>query len=165
MTLDLLITVVLALALIVFILARQLMERPVTQRGLVLPLAVCVLLGILFLAGHPAGAAVLLGGLGWVLGVGTGLVSGQFMRVWRDGATGTVLQRGGWRYLLVIIALLLMRVLIRFSLIASGITVDEAALNDAFIAAIVGNLVGRDIVIALRALKLSGGSLAKLSSQ
>ena len=95
----------------------------------------------------------------------TGLVSGQVMRVWRDEATGIVLQRGGWRYLLVIIALLLVRLLIRFFLIWRGIAVDEAALNAAFIAAIVGNFLGRDIVIALRALPLAGGSFANLSSR
>ena len=165
MLINLIITVVVALALIIFIFARQLMERPVTQRGLLLPLVVCVLLGVLFLAGQPASAAILLVSLGLVFGVGTGLVSGQLMRVWRDDATNAVLQRGGWRYLLVIIALLLVRVLIRFGLIAGGIAVDEAALNDAFIAAIVGNFVGRDIIIALRALKLSGGNFANLSGQ
>lgn len=165
MLINLMITVVVALALISFILARQLMERPVTQRGLLLPLVVCVLLGVWFLAGQPASVAILFVSLGLVFGVGTGLVSGQFMRVWRDAATDAVMQRGGWRYLLVIIALLLVRVLIRFGLIASGVTVDEMALNDAFIAAIVGNFVGRDIVIALRALSLAGGSFAKLSSR
>ena len=84
MTANVIITIILALALIVFLFARQLMQRPVTQRGLLLPLVVCALLGVLFLVGKPAGAAVLLVGLGLVLGVGTGLVSGQVMRVWRD---------------------------------------------------------------------------------
>ena len=49
-----------------------------------------------------------------LLGVGTGLTSGQLVRVWRDEATGIVFQRGGWRYLIVLVALLLVRVLIRF---------------------------------------------------
>lgn len=165
MLLNLMITVVVALALISFIFARQLMQRPVTQRGLLLPLVVCVLLGVWFLLTQPAFVTVAAVGIGVMLGVGTGLVSGQLMRVWREEATGVVLQRGGWRYLLVIIALLLVRVLIRVVLIASGISVDEAALNAAFIAAIVGNFVGRDIVIALRALPLAGGSFANLSSR
>jgi hypothetical protein len=165
MTINLIITVVLALALIVFIFARQLVQRPITQRSLLLPLVVCVLLGGAFLASKPAFVAVAAVVVGVVLGIGTGLVSGQVMRVWRDAGTGIVMQRGGWRYLLVIVALLLVRVLIRFVLIASGISVDEAALNAAFLAAIVGNFVGRDIVIALRALGLSGGSFANLSSR
>lgn len=165
MSIDVIITVVLALALVIFIFARQMMQRPVTQRGLLLPLMVGVVLGGVFLARQPAFVAVAAVGIGLVLGLSTGLVSGQVMRVWRDEATGIVWQRGGWRYLLVVIALLLVRVLIRFVLIASGIAVDEATLNVAFIAAIVGNFWGRDIVIAWRALLLAGGSFAKLSSR
>jgi hypothetical protein len=164
MPLNVIITVVVALALISFLLARQLLERPVTQRSLLLPVVVCVLLGAWFLSTQPAFMAVAEVGIGLVFGVGTGLVSGQLMRVWRDEATGMVLQRGGWRYLLVVIALLLVRVLIRFILIWRGLAVDEAALNAAFIAAIVGNFLGRDIVIALRALPLAGSSFANLSN-
>ena len=165
MNLSLIVTVVLALVLVVFIFARQMIQMPVTQRGLLLPVIVCVVLGAWFLVGQPALAAVAAVGIGVVFGVGTGLVSGQVMRVWRDEVTGMVLQRGGWRYLLVVIALLLVRVLIRFVLIWRGITVDEASLNAAFIAAIVGNFLGRDVVIAVRALPLAGGSLANLSSR
>jgi hypothetical protein len=87
------------------------------------------------------------------------------IRVWRDEATGIIFQRGGWRYLIVLIVLLLARVLIRFVFIWSGSAVDETALNAALIAALVGNFLGRDIRIALRALKLSGGSFTKLSSR
>jgi len=86
-------------------------------------------------------------------------------RVWRDEATGMVFQRGGWRYLIVLIALLLARVLIRFLFIRSGSAVDETELNAALIAALVGNFLGRDIRIALRALPLAGGSFTKLSSR
>jgi uncharacterized membrane protein YjjB (DUF3815 family) len=100
-----------------------------------------------------------------VLGVGTGLVSGQVVRIWRNEATGIVFQRGGWRYLIVLIVLLLARVLIRFLFMRSGSAVDETALNAALIAALVGNFLGRDMRTALRALELSGGSFAKLSSR
>ncbi|HEX6778742.1 MAG TPA: CcdC protein domain-containing protein [Ktedonobacterales bacterium] len=165
MSIDVIITVALALALVIFIFARQMMQRPVTQRGLLLPVVVCVVLGGVFLARQPALVAVAAVGIGVLLGVGTGLISGQVMRVWRDEAPGVVWQRGGWRYLIAVIALLLVRVLIRFVLIWRGIAVDEAALNAAFIAAIVGNFLGRDIVIALRALPLAGGSFAKLSNR
>ena len=165
MNISLVATVVLALALVVFIFVRQMIQRPVTQRSLLLPVVVCVVLAGAFLASHPAFEAVAAVVIGLVFGIGTGLVSGQVMRVWRDAATGIVLQRGGWRYLLVIIALLLVRVLIRFVLIWSGAAVDEIALNAAFIAAIAGNFLGRDIVIALRALPLAGGSFANLSSR
>jgi hypothetical protein len=66
---------------------------------------------------------------------------------------------------IVLIVLLLARVLIRFLFIWSGSAVDETALNAALIAALVGNFVGRDIRIALRALRLAGGSFTKLSSR
>ena len=97
--------------------------------------------------------------------VGTGLVSGQVVRVWRDEATGIVFQRGGWRYLIVLIVLLLAQVLIRFVFMRSGSAVDETALNAALIAALVGNLLGRDIRTARRALLLAGGSFTNLSSR
>jgi len=93
------------------------------------------------------------------------LLSGQLIRVWRDEATGTVFQRGGWHYLLVLIVLLLARVLLRFVFLRSGSSIDETALNAALIAALVGNFLGRDIHIALRALPLVGGSFTKLSSR
>ncbi len=162
MTGTMIITVLLVLAIVVFIFARQIIQRPVTQQTLLLPLILSVALAGLFLAGHPAPEGIAAVGIGAVLGVGTGLVSGQVVRVWRDEATGMVFQRGGWHYLIVLIALLLARVLIRFVFIWSGSAVDETALNAALIAALMGNLLGRDIRTALRALKLSGGSFTKL---
>jgi hypothetical protein len=159
------VTVVIALVIVVFIFARQIIQRPGTQLTLLLPLIVSVALGGLFLAGHPAPEGIVAVLIGAVLGVGTGLLSGQVVRVWRDEATGSVFQRGGWRYLIVLIVLLLARVLIRYLFIWSGSAVEETVLNAALIAALVGNLLGRDIRTALRALELSGGSFTKLSSR
>ena len=158
-------TALLALVIVVFIFARQIIQLPVTQRSLLMPLILSVALGGMFLVGHPAPEGIIAEIIGAVLGVGTGLVSGQVIRVWRDEATGIVFQRGGWRYLIVLIALLLARVLIRFLFIRSGSAVDETELNAALIAALVGNFLGRDIRIALRALPLAGGSFTKLSSR
>ena len=165
MTGSMIITVLLVLAIVVFIFARQIIQRPVTQRSLLLPLILSVALGGMCLVGHPAPEGIAAVIIGAVLGVGTGLVSGQVVRVWRDEATGIVFQRGGWRYLIVLIVLLLARVLIRVLFIWSGSAVDDTALNAALIAALVGNFVGRDIRTALRALPLVGGSFAKLSSR
>jgi Protein of unknown function (DUF1453) len=165
MNTNVIITAVLALLIVVFIFARQIIQRPVTQRSLLLPLILSVALGGVFLISHPAPEGIAAVIIGAVLGVGTGLVSGQVVRIWRDEATGIVFQQGGWRYLIVLIVLLLARVLIRFLIIWSGSAVDETALNAALIAALVGNFVGRDILTALRALKLSGGSFANLSSR
>jgi hypothetical protein len=165
MNTNVIVTALLALVIVVFIFVRQMIQRPVTQRSLLMPLILSVALGGVFLISHPALGAVAAVVIGAVLGVGTGLVSGQVIRVWRDEATGTVFQRGGWRYLIVLVALLLARVLIRFLFLRSGSAVDETALNAALIAAIVGNFLGRDIRTALRALSLTGGSPAKLSSR
>lgn len=165
MNINVIVTAVLALVIVVFIFARQIIQRPVTQRSLLLPLILSMALGGVFLVDHPAPEGIAAVVIGTALGVGTGLVSGQLIRVWRDEATGTVFQRGGWLYLIVLIALLLARVLIRFLFTRSGSAVDETALNAALIAALVGNFLGRDIRTALRALQLSGGSITKLFSR
>ena len=165
MNTNVIVTALLALVIVVFIFARQIIQLPVTQRSLLMPLILSVALGSLFLVSHPAPEGIVAVIVGAALGVGTGLVSGQVVRVWRDEATGIVFQYGGWPYLIVLIALLLARVLIRFVFTWSGSAIDETALNAALIAALVGNFVGRDILIALRALPLAGGSFAKLSSR
>jgi len=165
MNINVIVTAVVALVIVVFIFVRQIIQRPVTQQSLLLPLIVSVALGGVFLVGHPAPEGIAAVVIGAVLGVGTGLVSGQVVRIWRDEATGIVFQRGGWRYLIVLTVLLLARVLIRFVFIWSGSAVDETALNAALIAALVGNFLGRDIRTALRALPLVGGSFTKLSSR
>ena len=165
MNTNVIITALLALVIVVFIFSRQIIQRPVTQRSLLLPLILSVALAGVFLVSHPAPEGIVAVVIGAVLGVGTGLVGGQLIRVWRDEATGAVFQRGGWRYLIVLIILLLVRVLIRFLFPTGGSAIDETALNAALIAALVGNFVGRDILIAQRAFQLSGGSFTKLSSR
>ena len=162
---NVIVTALLALAIVVYIFARQIIQLPVTQRSLLMPLILSVALGGVFLLGHPAPEGIAAAVIGAMLGVGTGLVSGQLIRVWRDEATGIIFQRGGWRYLIVLITLLLARVLIRFLFMRSGSVVDETALNAALIAALVGNFLGRDIRTALRALELSGGSFTQLTSR
>jgi len=162
---NVIVTALLALVIVVFIFVRQIIQRPVTQMSLLLPLILSVALGGVFLESHPTSEGILAVVIGAVLGVGTGLVSGQVIRVWRDEATGIIFQCGGWRYLIVLIVLLLARVLIRFLFIWSGNVVDETALNAALIAALVGNFLGRDIRTALRTLPLAGGSFANLSSR
>ncbi|HJT55409.1 MAG TPA: hypothetical protein VJ761_02850 [Ktedonobacteraceae bacterium] len=164
MSTNVIVTALLALGIVVFIFVRQIIQRPVTQQTLLLPLMLSVALGGVFLVGHPAPEGIAAVIIGAVLGIGTGLLSGQVVRIWRDEATGIVFQRGGWRYLIVLIVLLLARLLIRYLFVWSGSAVDEMALNAALIAALVGNLLGRDILTALRALKLAGGSFANLSS-
>jgi hypothetical protein len=165
MTINVIVTALLALVIVVYIFVRQIIQRPVTQRNLLMPLILSVAIGGVFLVGHPVPEGIAAVIIGAALGVSTGLVSGQVVRVWRDEATGIVFQHGGWRYLIVLIVLLLARVLIRYVFIWSGSAVDETALNAALIAALVGNFLGRDIRTALRALPLAGGSFTKLSSR
>jgi hypothetical protein len=165
MTINVIVTALLALVIVVYIFVRQIIQRPVTQRNLLMPLILSVALGGVFLVGHPVPEGIAAVITGAALGVSTGLVSGQVVRVWRDEATGIVFQHGGWRYLIVLIVLLLARVLIRYVFIWSGSAVDETVLNAALIAALVGNFLGRDIRTALRALPLAGGSFTKLSSR
>jgi hypothetical protein len=107
MNINVIVTALLALVIVVFIFVRQIIQRAVTQQSLLLPLILSVALGGVFLVGHPAPEGIAAVIIGAVLGVGTGLVSGQVVRVWRDEATGIVFQRGGWRYLIVLIVLLL----------------------------------------------------------
>jgi hypothetical membrane protein len=165
MNTSVIITVVLALAIVVFIFVRQIIQRPVTQLSLLLPLILSAALGGVFLVSHPTPEGIIAVVIGAVLGIGTGLVSAQVIRVWRDAASGVVFQCGGWRYLIILIALLLARVLIRFVFVWSGLAVDETALNAALIAVLVGNFLGRDIRVALRALLQAGGSFVNLSSR
>ena len=165
MNTNVIVTALLALVIVVFIFARQIMQLPITQRSLMMPPILNVAVGGLFLVGHPAPEGIAAVIIGVALGVGSGLVTGQVIRVWRDEATGIVFQHGGWHYLIVLIVLLLARVLIRFVFTWSGSAVDETALNAALIAALVGNLLGRDIRTALRALPLAGGSFTKLSGR
>ena len=165
MNINVIVTVLLALVIVVFIFVRQIIQLPVTQRSLLMPLILSVALGGVFLVGRPAPEGIAAVIIGAAIGIGTGLVSGQVIHVWRDEATGIIFQRGGWLYLIVLIALLLARVLIRFVFMRIDSAVDETALNAALIAALVGNFLGRDIRTALRAMPLAGGSFTKLSSR
>src|SRR5258708_15851117 len=114
MNTNLILTALLALVIVVFIFARQIFQLPVTQRSLLMPLILSVVLGGVFLVGHPAPEGIAAVFIGAALGVGTGLLSGQVVRVWRDEATGIVFQRGGWRYLIVLILFLFSLALLPF---------------------------------------------------
>src|SRR5690348_10720789 len=85
---NVIITVVVVLAIVIFIFARQIIQRPVTQISLLLPLVLSVAFVGLFLSGRPTTEGIVAVMIGAVFGVGTGLVSGQVVRVWRDEATG-----------------------------------------------------------------------------
>jgi hypothetical protein len=155
-------TGILALVIVGFIFYRQMMQRVVSQRNLLLPALLAVLLGGIFLTNNPSIEAEMAVVIGALVGVLSGLASGQFMRVWRDDKTGVIYQQGSWRYLVAVLVFIALRVALRFVLQGAGHAIDDVTLNDAFIAAIVGNYLGRAARIALRALPLAGGNLGNL---
>ncbi|HLV98090.1 MAG TPA: hypothetical protein VKT82_05380 [Ktedonobacterales bacterium] len=60
------------------------------------------------------------------------------------------------------LVLVVIRFVVRFALQAAGYAIDEIALDDALIAAIVGNYLGRVFKIALRVLPLVVGNFGNL---
>lgn len=148
-------TALLGVALFCYLLYRQCVRRPVTRRDLLFPAV-----GALYLAWRYLGDASISGAAivftAAVIGVGTGLLSGQLIRVWRDAESGVVHQFGGWHYAAAFLALLLLRVLMRVVVDASGLIASAAVLNDAFIGMLVGNYLGRAANVGMRALALVG---------
>jgi len=156
-----LLTAALIIAAIGYFLYRQLGVRPVTARALLTP----VIVGIVLAArvDSPPGTADIAWILsGAVIGVLLGLTSGIFVRIWRDGATGIVYQRGSWRLVLMLVGLLALRVLIRLVVQHSGVSLSTTVLNDASIAMAIGTAIGRAGLVSLRALALVGGDAGAL---
>jgi membrane protein CcdC involved in cytochrome C biogenesis len=153
-------TALIAVVVVVYMLYRQFVQRPVTGRDIILPMLGGAYIGDRFLNGAGATGIVVVLGVA-AFGVATGLVSGFVVRVWRDAATGTVYQRGGWSYLAILLSLLAVRLVLRIIFSATG-TMDATVLNDAFIAMAIGNYAGRAITVGLRALALVGWDLEAL---
>jgi uncharacterized membrane protein (DUF441 family) len=78
---TIIVTILLALVIAVFIFARQVIQLPDTQRRLLMPLILGVVLAGVFLAGHPATQGIAAVLIGAVLGVCTALVGGPVIRV------------------------------------------------------------------------------------
>jgi hypothetical protein len=151
------------LAVAVAVLVLLLQRRQVTQRTSAMPFILALVVGGMYLTrSNPSAgdfAAIVVGG---VLGLGTGLVSALFLRVWRDPATGIVWQQGNWRYLAVLLALLAARVLARFALAAMGTALDSSLLDVGFIAMACGNLMGRSLLVMQRTSTLTGQPFSML---
>jgi membrane protein CcdC involved in cytochrome C biogenesis len=159
---TMIITVVIYLAVAVAVLALLMQRRPVNQRTLLLPVILSVVLGFMYLRGNPDAAGLVAILIGGVLGIGTGLFSAQFMRVSRDAATGVVVQQGTWLYLVVLLVLVALRLAVRAGLLAMGLNIDPNLVDIGFYAMACGNLLGRSLIVALRAAALSGGSITAL---
>lgn len=155
--------IVMYLGIFGYVVYIQCARRPVTTRGLLMPVIVGAYLLLQYARhGDLSGLAVVLGAA--ALGVVAGLLAGQVVRVWRDGVSGVVYQAGGWRYLAVLAGLIVVRVAARVVLQHTVFASSAATLNDAFIAMAVGALLGRTVVVGARALALSGWSYAALAT-
>lgn len=149
-------TAILALLVLGYMLYRQLVTRPVTRRDLLLPLIAGIYLAAVYF-GHPSSPADVTVVVGASLfGIATGVPSAAVVRVWRDGASKLVMQRGGWRYLFVLLGLIAVRAVLHVALVALKLDVSAATLNDAFIGMAVGSYAGRAVLVGLRALALLG---------
>lgn len=149
-------TALLALLVLGYMIYRQFVTRPVTRNDVLLPVIGIVYLGVMYFGKPSNDGAVGLVVAATLFGAGTGLLSAAVVRVWHDGATGLVMQRGGWKYLLVLVGLIVVRLLLRLATSALKFDVTEAALNDAFIGMAVGNYAGRALLVGVRALALLG---------
>lgn len=148
-------TAILGVALFGYMLYRQFVRQPVTRRDLLLPGLGALYLGTRYFGGSGLGIHDALVVLTMsLIGVGTGLLGGQMVRVWRDPESGVVYQAGSWRYAAAFLALLVLRVVMRVAVDQSGVIATAAVLNDAFIGMMIGNYLGRAINVGVRALAL-----------
>lgn len=153
-------TVFAAIAIGGYVLYRQFMQRPVTAKDIIIPVAGGLYLGDRYLTGGTVGAAALVMSAA-AIGVVSGLFSGFAVRVWQDAASGAVFQKGGWSYLAVLLGLVVGRIVLKIAISTTGV-IDPSLLNTAFLAMAIGNYAGRAIMVGLRALALVGWNLEAL---
>jgi hypothetical protein len=158
-------TALIALLVFGYMIYHQFVTRQVAWRDLLLPFigAAYLSYGYLGHAGSVADIVMVIGGA--LFGVGTGLASATVVTIWRDGATSLVMQRGGWKYALVLLGLVVARILLRIAADTLKLDVSAAALNDAFIGMAVGNYAGRAALVSLRALALLGWDIGALPAR
>lgn len=154
-----LVNAVIALLVVIYMIVRQLQERRVSWNSLRLPAIAAVVLGGLFLYNNPTLGGAVAAASGVAFGLLTGIIGGQIIRVWR-GQDGVVYQKGDWRYLLTLLAFIAIRIVARLTL---GHILSPTILDDAFVAAVVGNYLGRAGSVLLRVAPLSGGRFGSLS--
>lgn len=144
-----------------FIIVKQLTNRPITRQDLLVPVLGGLLLAYSYVQHADALSAILVLS-GALIGIATGLASGQLRKVWRDPQTGVIRQHGNWRSVLVTLGLIALRFLLDFALHKSGITASTPALNDALTAMALGSYLGQMLNVGLRVLALSNWDLASL---
>lgn len=162
MTANTLITIILALGLIVYLIVRQMMPQPVTQRTVMLPAIATAVCAVLWAKNDPSLAALVAVMASAVGGLVMGAFAGSLRQVWRD-ANGAVMMRGDWRYLATILALLGVRIAMHFVLGAiAGTMLTATDLNNALIAMLLTSYLASSGIALLRALPLVGGAFAAL---
>lgn len=149
-------SVLITLLVIGYMVYRLCVPQPVTSRNLFLPLAGAAYLTLLYVSRATTTTEIAIGIGATLAGVTTGIAGASVVRLWRDEVTGMVMQRGGWKYLLVLLGLIVVRILLRVAAHALKLNVSETGLNDAFIGMAVGNYAGRAVLVGLRALALRG---------
>ncbi len=158
-------TALIALLVLAYMCYRQFIVRAVTRSDLLIPVVGAAYLAVVHFS-QPASALDTLKIVGGALfGVATGLVSARVVRVWRDDATRLVMQRGGWKYLLALLGLVVVRIILRVSTQMFRLDVDVAVLNDALIAMAVGNYAGRALLVTIRTLILLGWNVSALPAR
>lgn len=148
-------TALLGAALFCFIVYRLCAQRPVTRSDFLIPGIGSLYLGTRYFGGPDLNlrdVSIVL--IATIIGLGTGLLSGQIIRVWRDRDSGVVYQFGGWQYAVAFLALLLVRVAARVIAQRWDLMTSETVLNDAFIGMMVGNFLGRAINVGVRTMAL-----------
>lgn len=156
-------TVMIAAALFAYLLYRQSIRRLVTRGDLALPVIGALYLSTRYFNDATVATIVIMGATAF--GIVTGLASGAFVRVWREGEGGQVYQYGGWRYVTIALAFIAVRLALRAVVRAAHLPIDAATLNDAFIAMMISSFLGRALIVGSRALALIGGDLDLLPSR
>lgn len=158
-------TAIVALLVFVFMCYRQFIVRAVTRSDLLIPLIGAAYLAAMHFSQPTSALDTLTICGGALFGVATGLSSALVVRVWHDEATGLVLQRGGWKYLLALVGLIVVRLVMRVATQMLRLDVDAAVLNDALIGMAVGNYTGRALLVTIRALALLGWNIDSLPAR
>jgi hypothetical protein len=150
-------TTLLAALIIIYLVYRQFITRPVTRLDYVLPALGVAYLGVRYFNG-PDDAARIFVEVMAAVGVASGLFAGGIVQVWKDAQSNVVFQRGGWRYAAILLGLVVLRVVWDVFTGVTGISASVSVLNDALIAVTLGNYLGRTFHVGARALHLHGWS-------
>lgn len=154
MTQSTLLTIVIIAAAIIYICYKQCVQQLVSNRDFLLPIIGAIYFAIIVINGQVGMDSIVFVVVGGVVGILTGLMSGQVVRVWRDHNTGMVYQRGGWSYVMVLLGLMAARIIIYIVLRYGGVVAGFGPINFAFIALALGNYLGRSINVHLRSQRL-----------